>query len=570
MDGFRAGTDDYLVKPFAMEELVMRVRSLASRRSGQIRKLQVADLEMDLEQRRVMRSGVELRLTPSGWILLETLMRASPSVVDRKALEYALWRDSPPDSNSLKVHLHNLRQQVNKPFPSPIIHTGFRIKDSCCKRKGLTMPIESRAKTLRRELRLYVISLTVAMAIVYSGLLAFYFEEGLDKAALTIMTMEARVFESHYVENPQTPPPRSATVNGYLEWGQAPAIYQQTFPESMHEPFELIEHDDDNSQEESYYLLYVHELPDGAKLHLIADIDASLFSAQELEDFDDLVDFSLPLGIAYVLAMVLLLYVFNRRISKQSQAMADWAMQLSLDNASNNPPDFQYAEFNSVASQLRNAFERIGKLLARERHFLRNASHELRTPISVSRVNIELLYRLGVPDSIEEPIERIKRANQSMQQLTETLLWLSREEEQPPLNRIVVIDELIESVIEEHRYLLTGKSVKINCSFDRAGELLLPGTPLRIVLANLIRNAFQYTNQGEVSIVQQSGWLIVSNEEDGPATVDKDESFGLGLTLVEQICARLDWSLDINFVTGGVRAAMELPVAEPSGGGLVE
>ncbi len=130
--GFRAGTDDYLVKPFAMEELIVRIQALAKRRSGQMRKLQVADLTLDLSARQAERAGQALKLTPSGWTLLETLMRSSPSVLSKRELEQALWPDDAPDSNALKVHLYHLRQQVDKPFDQALIHTlpgqGFVLK----------------------------------------------------------------------------------------------------------------------------------------------------------------------------------------------------------------------------------------------------------------------------------------------------------------------------------------------------------------------------------------------------------------------------------------------------------
>jgi len=121
--GFRAGTDDYLVKPFAMEELIVRIQALAKRRSGQIRKLQVVDLVLNLDARQAHRSGQLLKLTPSGWTLLETLLRASPALVTKRQLEEALWPDDIPDSNALKVHLYHLRQQVDKPFGQALIHT---------------------------------------------------------------------------------------------------------------------------------------------------------------------------------------------------------------------------------------------------------------------------------------------------------------------------------------------------------------------------------------------------------------------------------------------------------------
>ena len=131
--GFNAGTDDYLVKPFALEELFVRIKSLAGRRSGQVTTLSIADLEIDLQQREARRAGKVLQLTPSTWTILKTLMYKSPEVISRQDLEHALWPDDgPPDSNTLKVHFHKLRQQVDKPFVKKLIKTvpghGFLIK----------------------------------------------------------------------------------------------------------------------------------------------------------------------------------------------------------------------------------------------------------------------------------------------------------------------------------------------------------------------------------------------------------------------------------------------------------
>lgn len=121
--GFRAGTDDYLVKPFAAPELIVRIRALARRRSGQARRLALDDLVMDLDRKQAWRAGHELRLSPILWQLLETLMRHSPCVVSRRELETSVWQDDPPGSDSLKVHLHKLRAVVDKPFDQPMIHT---------------------------------------------------------------------------------------------------------------------------------------------------------------------------------------------------------------------------------------------------------------------------------------------------------------------------------------------------------------------------------------------------------------------------------------------------------------
>jgi DNA-binding response OmpR family regulator len=133
IEGFEAGTDDYLVKPFELEELLVRTHALSKRRSGQIQQLLYADIEMNLKTKTASRKGQTLKLSPTGWVLLETLLRAAPEPVSRNKLEQAVWGEDMPDSNSLKVHLFHLRKAVDAPFATPLIHTmsghGFAIKN---------------------------------------------------------------------------------------------------------------------------------------------------------------------------------------------------------------------------------------------------------------------------------------------------------------------------------------------------------------------------------------------------------------------------------------------------------
>lgn len=134
IDGFDAGTDDYLIKPFEMQELLVRVQALSRRRSGQSRILNCGELTMNLDTKTVQRGQRELKLSPTGWKLLETLLRAAPAVVSRQQLEQALWGDEPPDSNSLKVHLFNLRKAIDSQSTAPLLHTvpgqGFCLKET--------------------------------------------------------------------------------------------------------------------------------------------------------------------------------------------------------------------------------------------------------------------------------------------------------------------------------------------------------------------------------------------------------------------------------------------------------
>ncbi len=129
--GFEAGTDDYLVKPFAMKELAMRVKALAKRKSGQVKKLCVGELVLEQDTRMVRREGKEIKLTPICLLLLEILMRKSPAIVSKRELEETLWPEDAPDSDNLKVQIYQLRQKIDKPFATKLIETvsghGFRI-----------------------------------------------------------------------------------------------------------------------------------------------------------------------------------------------------------------------------------------------------------------------------------------------------------------------------------------------------------------------------------------------------------------------------------------------------------
>jgi DNA-binding response OmpR family regulator len=134
LHGLNVGADDYLIKPFALSELVARIEAILRRSQGsRTRRLQVADLVYDLDTLHVSRAGQTLKLNPLGLRLLAVLMQRSPAVVRREALEEALWGDDCPDSDSLRSHVHQLRQVLDKPFARPLLHTlhgvGYRLAE---------------------------------------------------------------------------------------------------------------------------------------------------------------------------------------------------------------------------------------------------------------------------------------------------------------------------------------------------------------------------------------------------------------------------------------------------------
>ena len=133
--GFETGADDYLVKPFELQEVAARLKVLASRgRRRTKRELTVGDLQYNLDTLSVKRQGREIHLNPIGLKLLQCLMEASPNVVSRAELEMEVWGEEMPDSDSLRVHIHTLRSAIDKPFNSSMIQTrhgiGYRLVDA--------------------------------------------------------------------------------------------------------------------------------------------------------------------------------------------------------------------------------------------------------------------------------------------------------------------------------------------------------------------------------------------------------------------------------------------------------
>ncbi len=124
LQGFRAGIDDYVVKPCAMPLLWARLQAIYRRQNPEHKTITVDELCLHLKERRAVRGGSTIRLTPTGWRLLELLARRSPTLVSRTELERAGWpEDSEVSQSNVNVQLHQLRKAIDKPFSYPLIHT---------------------------------------------------------------------------------------------------------------------------------------------------------------------------------------------------------------------------------------------------------------------------------------------------------------------------------------------------------------------------------------------------------------------------------------------------------------
>jgi signal transduction histidine kinase len=201
--------------------------------------------------------------------------------------------------------------------------------------------------------------------------------------------------------------------------------------------------------------------------------------------------------------------------------------------------------------------ERLRSFIDRERAFTADVSHELRTPLAVVQGATEVLEGDShLTDRQKQRIERIARAGRDMTELTIALLLLAREETAgaQPDEQCPVKDVLLEC-IEKHRHLIEGRETKLELDIEAQPWLPAERTLLSIVISNLIRNAFSYTETGKVAVRLQADRLIVSDTGIGIRADELARVFqryykgslskgsGIGLSLVKRICDRYGWDV---------------------------
>ncbi|HOY57739.1 MAG TPA: response regulator transcription factor [Verrucomicrobiota bacterium] len=135
IEGLDAGADDYLPKPFALEEVLARVRALGRRQSeAKTPILRIADLTLDSVTRKVKRGGTPIDLAPREYLLLEFLMRSAGRICGRMAIVEKVWDyDFDPGSNLVDVYIMRLREKIDAGFEPKLLHTvrgvGYVLKE---------------------------------------------------------------------------------------------------------------------------------------------------------------------------------------------------------------------------------------------------------------------------------------------------------------------------------------------------------------------------------------------------------------------------------------------------------
>ncbi len=144
--GLQKGADDYLIKPFSLQELEARLQAIVRRTQQYSHSdvLIIGDLEFDRGKMQVTRAEKLVPLSPLLLKMLEKLMSTYPNLVTRAELEHHLWGDMPPNSDALRAHIHGLRSAIDKPFDSAMLQTvhgiGYRLSTDSLSNRPTAKP----------------------------------------------------------------------------------------------------------------------------------------------------------------------------------------------------------------------------------------------------------------------------------------------------------------------------------------------------------------------------------------------------------------------------------------------
>lgn len=275
------------------------------------------------------------------------------------------------------------------------------------------------------------------------------------------------------------------------------------------------------------------------------------------------------LGII-VLAALTGLYVANR-VTRPLRSLAAEVNalepdQLPIEWDARYPPD----EVGSLADTLRDAFRRIQQFIDREQRFTQDASHELRTPLAVVESCAEMLARSPDAEQAAVLVDRIRSAALSMHLSVDVLLALAREDNPARSDQRTAVLPVIERTIVNHASLLADKPVEVTVSVDPDWRITGDPAALQVLAANLVSNAFRYTEQGSIRIERDGDDLLVINSGSGieksrsvdgerPASMQQaDTGLGLGLTIVQRLCERCGWQFQLTSSAEGTTARLSL------------
>ncbi|PKI16517.1 two-component sensor histidine kinase [Colwellia sp. 12G3] len=361
------------------------------------------------------------------------------------------------------------------------------------------------------------------------------------------VVQEANYLTTQYQQTKQWPVIRNSYMALHFSKNSLPADLKQQFTD---EP----QRKEFYGAEGRHYHLYT--LPQYPNTYLTAEVSQKLL-VRPIRD--GVLQFLLISGAFLTLIAFVIAWILGRKTAKPLKQLADLVDGVALENI---PDSFAYQfpnnEIGILARALEHSMQQISKALEREKCFTRDVSHELRTPVAIIKNAVELYQEKNITkDEGKNIISRIADASIQMEQTVNTLLVLAREEHTSVKQQSVKLLPLIEQSIIEHGYLLDGKQVEVQVNDNCNASVFAQRGMLKVLLDNLLSNAFQYTDLGTVKVSFFDEQLIIEDTGPGiesaistrvtePAVKGSQSTgYGFGLSIVKRLCEHQNWLLTV-------------------------
>ncbi len=406
-------------------------------------------------------------------------------------------------------------------------------------------------------IRVYILQMLFISAITVLGVYtsALIVEQVMMRAALED---EATHYWANLDGNPRHSVPNTDNLLGYLavdgDYSKVPAAFHNVQPGFRRVPFRGRE-----------LIVYVEER-NRLRLFLVFDHER----VNKLSFYFGVVPLSLALLVIYLSAWFA--YRASQRSLSPIVSLAETMRRFDLQqhDLSSLPLD-DYLRFRTndevhiLAGSLKEFIERLRQQLQREQEFTRDVSHELRTPLAVISGSLEMIEKQPLTPPQQRAVTRMNTTSRDMLSLIETLLLLARDSDSNTArHETIVVNDVVKLLIEQIEVTHNqDQHVRIELRAQHLLTVTAPAQAVGIVLGNLLRNACNYTPDGQVviSIATQSVSIRDTGEGIDEAALARvqqpferasgtSSGYGLGLDIVRRLCERYHWRLSINSVPG--------------------
>jgi signal transduction histidine kinase len=301
----------------------------------------------------------------------------------------------------------------------------------------------------------------------------------------------------------------------------------------------------------------------------------TLYLAYDRANIDGLLYSFAVLPIVLALVAVLLVSWLTYGVSKRLVAPVNWLARevaswdprrpdIGALSPERLPADIGSGEARQLANALHALGQRVEAFVTRERNFTRDASHELRTPLTVIRVAADLLEaETALSPRGLRSLQRIQRASRDMETVIDAFLILARENEVAVQGEEFAVSDVVAEEVDKVQPLLEGKPVNLRVVENARPLLHAPARALGLMLGNLLNNAVQYTDHGDIEVRIEADRLSVRDTGIGMTPETLEHAFdpfyraridgggmGLGLSVVRRLGERFGWPVTLQSAPG--------------------